>query len=117
MAPASPATRMATIGCSMATGLASAPRRHASRPTNTDAKAPRTSMTCAMFIDSEENLVIASFRVKPTMATIMNSAPRRFGERGKGVSGFYFRSLGRACSRQPENSNGKEMGHEFPRGP
>jgi hypothetical protein len=31
---------------------------------------------------------MASLRVKPIMATIMNSAPRRFGERGKGVTGF-----------------------------
>ncbi len=36
-------------------------------------------------------LNLRSFKVKPTMATIMNRAPRRFGERGKGVSGFYFK--------------------------
>jgi hypothetical protein len=31
------------------------------------------------------------------MATIMNSAPRRFGERGKGVTGFATKQFQESC--------------------
>src|SRR6185312_9757281 len=70
------------MGCSMELGLASAPRCQASAPTMVVANRPRTSMTCAMLMDSDRYFVNASLTVKPTMATTMSSAPRRFGDRG-----------------------------------
>ncbi|BCG94580.1 hypothetical protein MesoLj131a_34440 [Mesorhizobium sp. 131-2-1] len=67
-----------------------------------------------MFIDSEENLVIASLRVKPTMATIMNSAPRRFGERGKGVTGLLWISLYQPAAKQQRQRTGPRLAAEVP---
>ncbi|MET3580573.1 hypothetical protein ABID19_003612 [Mesorhizobium robiniae] len=43
------------------------------------------------------------------MATIMNNAPRRFGERGKAITGS---ALHQACSSRSQNSNVKGLGHE-----
>ena len=69
--PASASARRATSGCSTRCGAASAPRRQASTAISAEAKTPRTSMTCAMFIEAEACLVMASLKAKPTIATTM----------------------------------------------
>ncbi len=81
--PTSPITRSA-IGfiISVRSGR-NAFRCHASVAISAIANTPRTSMISPKFISDDTALVIASFSVKPAMATAMNRLPRIFGDRAK----------------------------------
>src|SRR5690606_5926554 len=76
-------------------------------PTSMLAKIPRTSMTCAMFIESDTNLAIASLTVNAAMEMTMNKAPRRLGERAK--AGFAFSVAGCCQARGPLQSARKSQ--------
>jgi hypothetical protein len=64
-----------------------------------------------MFIDSDENLVIASLLVNVTMDTTMNMEPRRFGDKGKRCP--HSQRPITACNSSGQNSNAKRVGQKL----
>ena len=86
VAPSSPMARSSTTRWKMCRHAESASWCHATRVISTVAKQPRTNMICPMLTSEEAIFTSESLRVNPAIDTAMKTAPRRFGERGKGKS-------------------------------